>query len=130
MKTVTAAVVIREKRVLIARRAAGQSNAGMWEFPGGKIEKNETPEECLARELKEELNVESTIHEKITESAYTYDHGSFVICAYKVTLNSEIQMLTVHDEIKWVDVDNVREYPLSPADIPIAEHIIAHKNDK
>lgn len=127
MKIVTAAIVIQNNCVLLARRAPGQSNEGMWEFPGGKIEEGETPEECLARELKEELGVESTIHEKITESAYTYDHGSFVICAYNVTLNTDIGTPTVHDAIEWVDKNVLLNYDLSPADIPIAKYIIKEK---
>ncbi len=55
MKSVTAAIIVREGRYLLARRSEGQNLAGFWEFPGGKIEANETPKECLIRELREEL---------------------------------------------------------------------------
>ena len=80
-KLVTAAIIRRGGKVLLTRRAAGQKLAGLWEFPGGKIHEDETPEGCLARELQEELSLCCLIGSKVAESEYRYDHGTFTIMA-------------------------------------------------
>ena len=72
MKRVTGAIIIKEKKVLLMRRAPGKAFAGYWEFPGGKVEENETPEQCLMRELKEELNIEARVKQFFCESIYEY----------------------------------------------------------
>lgn len=68
MKTVTAAIVVRDRHVFLARRAVDQKLAGFWEFPGGKLEGDETLRECLVRELREELGVSSTAGTVLRES--------------------------------------------------------------
>ena len=72
MKQVTAAIIIRDGKVLLTRRKQGESLAGFWEFPGGKIEKGETPQECLERELKEELGLNTCAGDLLTECVYHY----------------------------------------------------------
>lgn len=76
MKTVTAAIIFQNNHVLLTRRKNGQKLEGYWEFPGGKMEKDETPRGCLERELFEELGVDATAGKIIAESIYEYDHGA------------------------------------------------------
>ncbi len=124
MKKVTAAIIFKNNCVLLARRGTGQTLEGYWEFPGGKIENNETPQECLERELSEELGVMATAGKIIAESVYKYDHGAIKLLAIETEIESESFTLSVHDKIEWVQQDNLIDYKLAPADIPIAKTII------
>ena len=124
MKIVTAAIIRNDDKILIARRKKGQKLEGFWEFPGGKIEEGESPQECLQRELHEEFGIESKAGKILTESEYHYDHGSIRLLALETEiLNGEIE-LTVHDEIVWATAEDLLDYKLAPADIPIAEEWI------
>ena len=128
MKIVTAAVAERDGQFLIARRAPDQKLAGAWEFPGGKVEPGESLQQCLERELLEELGVHSVASHVITESLYRYEHGEFLLKAIKVDLLSEQFHLTAHDEIRWLPADELLKLDLAPADIPIAEFIRGRLN--
>jgi 8-oxo-dGTP diphosphatase len=121
---VTAGVIIDEDKVLITRRAPKENFAGGWEFPGGKIEINETPQECLVRELKEELNIIVTVDKFCTEVAYDYGNMNINLIAYYCTIvDGEIQ-ISVHDKYKWVKINDLLKYDLLPADVPIAKKVI------
>ncbi len=109
--------------MLLTRRAEGEKLAGYWEFPGGKVHEGETPEACLARELLEELALECAIGEKVAASEYHYDHGAFEIVAYEAEIISGTLTLSVHDRADWVPIASLLDYPLAPADIPIARCI-------
>jgi 8-oxo-dGTP diphosphatase len=122
-RVVTAAIIRRDDTVLLARRSPGQKLAGFWEFPGGKVEGGETPEESLARELKEELGIRARVGEKCAESFYQYDHGSFRIVAYFVDCIAGDVHPSVHDRLDWVNIGDIKGYKLLPADIPIAESL-------
>jgi len=123
MKNVTAAIIEHNGRYLLARRSEGQNLAGFWEFPGGKIEANETPEDCLIRELREELHLETRVLEYFCNSVYHYEKGSINLMAYLTEiLDGEIQ-LTVHDEVGWFLPPEMFKLNLAPADIPIAERL-------
>ena len=119
-RLVTAGIIRRNDSVLLARRSPGEKLAGFWEFPGGKVEKGETPEACLARELNEELGIQTRIGEKCSESLHQYDHGSFCIVAYFVDWVAGDPRPKVHDRLEWVRIDELRGYKLLPADISIA----------
>lgn len=123
MQDVTAAIITRDHQVLIAQRAKNQSYAAYWEFPGGKVEEGETPEHCLKRELFEEFGVEANIKKFIHESIYEYPKGAIRLLAYQVDLISETIELRVHDAYRWVDIDDLPNYDLLPADIPIIEKL-------
>lgn len=120
MKDVTAAIILEKGRVLITRRAPGEKHAGRWEFPGGKVEPGETPEACLRRELLEELEINTVIGEKLAESIYTYETGAIRLLAYRATIISGDLRLHVHDDYRWVAVDELTQYPLLDADVVIA----------
>ena len=125
MKQVSAAVVIKDQKVLLTRRNPDDNLAGYWEFPGGKIESNETPQQCLKRELQEELGILSVPGDILCESFYEYDHGEFTIIAILTDLVSEDFDLKIHDKLEWVDIRELLNYKLLQADIPIAEKIIS-----
>lgn len=123
MKTVTAAIIgDGGGRILIARRLPEDKNAGMWEFPGGKMEPGETPEICLARELMEEFGVASTIGEFFGESIYHYGHGSIRLIAYHATIAAAPRPLA-HAELLWVTPAEMAAYEFSPADIPFVQRL-------
>jgi 8-oxo-dGTP diphosphatase len=122
-KLVTAAILRRGSEVLIARRGPQMSLTGMWEFAGGKVEKGETPEECLQRELREELSIEVEVGSLICFSDYTYDHGSFRILAYESRILAGQPTPSEHDKLAWVHACELLSYELLPADIPIAKRL-------
>ena len=124
-RRVTAAVVLKDKRVLVARRAQGQKNAGMWEFPGGKVECGETDAICLEREMFEEFGVTGKTLDHVTDSRYVYgaQGESILLCAYVFEWLAGDFDLRVHDEIRWADAEELDHLTLSPADVPIAQKI-------
>ena len=118
---VTAALITQEDKVLIARKRVGKPLAGYWEFPGGKVEAGETKEACLIRELKEEMGIDIEVGTYVGVSEY--DYGDKVVALYGYIaklLKGKIQ-LTDHDTYEWVEVSKMLEYPLAPADIPLAK---------
>ena len=122
---VTAAIIEQQGRFLIARRAPGQKHAGGWEFPGGKLEANETPEECLARELREEFSIEALIGGLFAKNLFEYPSGAILLLAYRVTAFSGEFHLRVHDEVRFLTPDEILLHELLPADRPIAELLAA-----
>lgn len=120
MQIVTAAIICERGRYLVARRGQGKKLAGKWEFPGGKVEEGESIENCLERELLEELGISAQVGRAVTQSQYRYDHGEFLIVALEAKLISKELTLTVHDAVKWLAPQELLELDLAPADIPIA----------
>jgi 8-oxo-dGTP diphosphatase len=121
MNRVAAAVIIQDGNVLIARRKDGEPHAGYWEFPGGKIEEVESPQECLERELIEELGLLVRAGKIIAESEDRSEHGTFTILAIEAELLSG--EVTVHDRMEWVNIKDLPGYRLAPADKALAEKI-------
>ncbi len=128
-RVVTAAVMVEHGRVLVARRAKGQSNAGKWEFPGGKLEPGETEQACLERELMEELGIEVTVGDFVQDSMYRYERGEILLRAYHVSRTGGEIRLTVHDEVRWVPVEALPQMDLTPADRPIAMALLEGAQD-
>ncbi len=117
---VTAAIVEKNGKVLLARRMRHDDLAGKWEFPGGKLEIGETPEECLRRELKEEFGIESRVMNFVASSTFCYPHIEIKLLAYRVEhISGEFEILR-HEELSWVAPKDLLTYDLSEADIPIA----------
>lgn len=121
---VTGAVLTDGDKVLAARRGVGKALAGFWEFPGGKIEAGETPEESLARELKEELLCQAAVGEYVTTTEHEYDFGVVVLSTYFCTLLEGEPQLTEHEEIRWVPANELKNLEWAPADIPAVELIV------
>ncbi|SHH24036.1 8-oxo-dGTP diphosphatase MutT [Clostridium grantii] len=123
MKKVTAAIIIKNNLILIAQRGKNEKLAGKWEFPGGKIEANETPQQCLKREIKEELDLEIQVGKFFDESIYTYPNGKIKLLAYFAEIvNGDIK-LSVHDEVKWVSINEIETFDSAPADILLVQKL-------
>ena len=116
-----AALVDHDNRVLLAQRPAGKSMAGLWEFPGGKVEVGETPEQALVRELREELGIEVclTCLAPFTFASHAYDTFHLLMPLY--LCRSWEGDLTPREgqSIAWVRAARLRDYPMPPADAPL-----------
>lgn len=123
MKTVVAAIAVRDGKALLARRRPGESNAGQWEFPGGTIKEGETPQQALEREILEELGVRARAGPVVARSEYRYEDGAIMLVAVQAELKSLDFQLADHDRIEWVPLPDLLSYDLSPADIPIAREL-------
>lgn len=109
--------------ILIAKRKKGKELEGYWEFPGGKVEKNETPENSLKREIKEEMNIDICVGSFVGESIHKYERGTIRLLAYKGNIiRGEITLLD-HAEYRWVKYKELKLYKLAPADVSLIELI-------
>jgi 8-oxo-dGTP diphosphatase len=124
MKLVAAAIIISNGKVLLARRKQGDSHQGYWEFPGGAVERGETLEECLARELKEELGVTATVGAVIARNEYRSARGSMDLVAMLASIGGGEMTLAAHDAVEWVSPEDIGRYRLAPADLPIARALM------
>lgn len=120
-KPVAAAVVHLDGKTLTTRRSPDQSLACLWGFPGGKIEHEESPQECI---LREELGVDPVAGEIIATTTYAHPGGEIELIAIPVELQSTQFNLQFHDRFDWVQPQEILQYNLAPADIPIAQEII------
>jgi 8-oxo-dGTP diphosphatase len=118
---VTAGILRKEGRVLIARRKPGKHMAGRWEFPGGKIEPGETPEESLARELAEELDLRARIGPKVCTAVYQGDGVSLELLVYRVDAFEGTPVLREHEELRWVLPEELRSFELADSDRKVVE---------
>ena len=117
---VTAAIIEKNGHILIAKRKQGKRHAGNLEFPGGTLEKGETHEQSLKRELQEELAIIAEVGELICTSEYSYTPDwSIRLLAYRTTLASDIFNLHDHDEIRWVKLTDLANYEFPEADRPM-----------
>jgi len=120
---VTAAILVKGNKIIIAKRGPNDRLANKWEFPGGKVEINETPEQCLKREMKEEFDIDVSVGEYLGSSIYHYDHISIELMAYRTYWeNGEIH-LNDHDEFKWISLEQLAELDFAPADLIFVEKL-------
>ena len=122
-REVAAAIVRRDGRVLVTRRAPGQDLAGLWEFPGGKLEDDESPQACIVRELAEELGVAVTAGAVLAESLFEYPGGAIRLIAVDTRMDPQQIRLSVHDAYDWLAPDELLALELAPADVPIAREL-------
>jgi len=120
-----AAILCRDGRLLIARRKKGDRFEGLWEFPGGKLEPEEKPEDCLVRELKEEFGVEARAGRFLGSIRYASASLSIELRAYAVAHVSGVFHLYDHDEIRWVTPGECRDYALTEPDRILLEQMNA-----
>jgi 8-oxo-dGTP diphosphatase len=120
MQKVTAAVIEKEGRVLIARRRADDRFGGLWEFPGGKLEPGEEPRDGLRRELREELGVETSIGPFLGSFPYSSPGLSIELLAFRVSIDGGDPSRLDHDEILWVLPAALTDYAFTEPDRPLA----------
>jgi len=116
---VTAAVIERDGKVLVARRRAGLVAAGLWEFPGGKLEKGEDPRRGLERELFEEFGVPSEAGELVCSVPFESSSASFELVVLRAKILSDDFTLTDHDDVRWLAPAEMDEAVFSKPDRPV-----------
>jgi len=119
MIRVTAAILMKNDRVLVAQRRDTDKLAGKWEFPGGKIEIHETPEQCLIREMKEEFDIEVSIGDFFGASMYRYETGPILLLAYHTTWKGGCFSLNAHAAIRWLPLSQMQDIEFAPADMAL-----------
>ncbi len=125
MIDVVGALITNDRdEILIARRKEGKHLAGCWEFPGGKIEKGETPEDCLKRELKEEMNLDIEVLDYYDGNEHEYEDFTINLMIYSARIIGGEMKLMDHDRVEWVKRSEMRKYGFTPADVVIVERIV------
>ena len=121
---VVAALIKKEDKILIAKRSTGDQNVlGKWEFPGGKVEKDENEKVAIEREIKEEFELKIKAEKYITNNICNYPTKVVDLRLYRCKYISGGFKLHDHSEYVWVDANNILDYDLAPADIPLAKYI-------
>ncbi|PWV98530.1 8-oxo-dGTP diphosphatase [Paenibacillus cellulosilyticus] len=122
MIEVAAAIIEDEQgRILIARRKPGKSQAGLWEFPGGKIEQGELAEDCLRRELMEEMQINIAPYAYFGVNDHHYGATHIRLIAYRARYMSGQIALVDHDEYRWITTCDLTEFTFAPADVKFVE---------
>ena len=119
---VVGAVIIQGGRVLCTKRSTGPQ-AGHWEFPGGKIEPDETPEEALTREIFEELDCVVDVGAPVVTTVHPYDFAEVTLTTYYCTLQSGTPTLSEHTASSWLIPEDLKTLRWAPADLPAVEQV-------
>jgi len=121
---VLAGILVNEAgEIFLARRKAHLKHGGKWEFPGGKLNPHEQPAECLARELQEEFGVPARVYHPFEISSYSTAEFTIVLIAYWAQFVDTPRQSTDHDTFRWVAVQDLLTYDLTPADVYIARKL-------
>ena len=122
---VACALIDADRRVLIAQRPEGKTLAGLWEFPGGKVEAGERPEVTLIRELREELGiaVEEPCLAPLTFASHAYESFHLLMPLYICRRWEGLVTAREGQQLAWVRVNKLRDYPMPPADLPLMPHL-------
>lgn len=123
MIRVVCAIIFKDDKILLTRRKKGKSLEGFWEFPGGKVEKEETDTIALKRELKEELGLEISELNYFSENKHDYNTFSIHLVAYKCKALRNPNKLVDHDKFEWVIVNELGNFNLAEADRPLLKEL-------
>lgn len=125
---VVGAVIVRDGLVLCAQRGPGGPLAGLWEFPGGKVEPGESPRDALRREIQEELGCRVHVGAEVTTTTHVYDFGEVRLTTYRCELVDGTPRLTEHAALIWLTPAELERLAWAPADVP-AVRLVARTND-
>ena len=123
MIRVVCGIIFKDDKILLTRRKKGKSLGGFWEFPGGKVEKEETDTIALKRELKEELGLEISELNYFSENKHDYNTFSIHLVAYKCKTLMDPNKLVDHDKFEWVIVNELGNFNLAEADRPLLKEL-------
>lgn len=129
IKDVVAAILFKDNKVLIAQRADDDPLAGYWEFPGGKIEEGESPEESLNREMKEEFCITIEVEEFFESSLFTYEKGTIRLLGYFCRWVAGELLPQVHNNYAWAEINELANYTFAPADRPLVAKLSSEYPD-
>src|SRR5690606_20050929 len=118
---VVAAVIIDNDKILCVQRGPNNQHPLNWEFPGGKIEAGETPEEALRREIKEEMKCEIEVESQIEETVYEYEFGTVHLSTYCCKVIEGTPTLTEHVDLRWLTQEELSSLDWAPADLSTVE---------
>lgn len=116
MIKVTCAIILHQNKILVAQRSANTDQPLKWEFPGGKINKDETMEECIIREIQEEIELEIKIHERMIEIFHDYGFKQIELIPFLCTIKSGKIKLNEHNDFNWVSLSQLQNIDLAEAD--------------
>jgi len=121
---VACAIIIKNKKILVTQRSEEMALPLKWEFPGGKVEVDETPKACLKREIKEELNIEINILEKLKNNTHNYESFSIKLIPYIATIQSGEIKLSEHKTYRFVKTGDLLNLDWAEADLPIVQQLL------
>jgi 8-oxo-dGTP diphosphatase len=121
---VCAIIEDKDGRLLLAKRPEGKCLAGLWEFPGGKIEKGESAADALVRELQEELLIEAEVIQFLEPVEHHYEKFSIILTPFRAKILSGIPKATEHSSIGWFHFWEIDAVSLAPADIPVLNQLL------
>jgi 8-oxo-dGTP diphosphatase len=124
---VTCAIIIDGSKVLVTQRNEAMKLPLKWEFPGGKINLNESAETCIKRELIEELNIEIEILEKLTDSQFEYPTFTINLIPFVARVKAGQLILREHKAYEWLHPNELKALDWAPADIPVLEQFMKSK---
>lgn len=119
MGLVTAALITDNRRILIAQRGRGKRYGRQWEFPGGKVRSGETPEACLRREIREELNLEIEVEKHFCTVHHEYPDFHIELMAFWCSIVGGSLQLEEHEQIRWVTIQEMKQYDFVDADLNV-----------
>lgn len=125
MIEVTCAIIYNEEKVLAVQRGETMSLPFKWEFPGGKIEKGETEEECITREIKEELNIDISLIKRLTPTIFHYPSATIFLIPFVARYMGGEIVLMEHENYLWLPKNELTELDWADADIPILKEFLA-----
>ncbi|MDB9871312.1 (deoxy)nucleoside triphosphate pyrophosphohydrolase [bacterium] len=123
---VASGVIIKSNKILIGLRAEGDSGAGMWEFPGGKIELNESSGDAIKRELREELDIKATVNQKIMKYSHRFKNIIYEISFFEINKFTGSIKKNVHDDLQWVELASLKKYRFISGDLLFIDRILAN----
>ena len=130
MISVTCAIIVRDGKILAARRAQGTHLGGKWEFPGGKVDEGETEAACIVREIREELSVEIAPTRRLSDSVYDYGDKHIRLIPFECDLIRGEPTANEHASLEWISMEDLATLDWCEADIPIVEQLSGRHGPK